>query len=153
MRNEKSKKDGKKELILKLRSVGYSYRDIQKEYGFSKGTISYHCGEGQKEKYLIRNRKSIPNRRELRLEWLYEKKHNLPCNNCGAIVDPSALDYHHIIRDTKNHEIGRMINGNWALNKIQEEIDKCVPLCAICHRIETSKENNDFCAKKRNGEL
>ena len=35
MRNEKSKKNGKKELILKLRGMGYSYGDIQKKYGFS----------------------------------------------------------------------------------------------------------------------
>ncbi len=45
-----------KEQILKLRSEGKSYRQIKKLIGCSKGTISYHCGESQKEKYQIRQR-------------------------------------------------------------------------------------------------
>ena len=39
-----------KEQILKLREQGKSYNQIKFELGCSKGTISYHCGEGQKEK-------------------------------------------------------------------------------------------------------
>lgn len=49
-----------KEKIIELRNLGYSYNKIAKETGCSKGTISYHCGKGQKEKYknrLIKNRK------------------------------------------------------------------------------------------------
>ena len=40
-----------KDKILELRALGYSYRKIQDEIKCSKGTIAYHCGEGQKEKY------------------------------------------------------------------------------------------------------
>jgi len=39
-----------KDQILKLRDLGYSYRQIQSKLGCSKGTICYHCGEGQKDK-------------------------------------------------------------------------------------------------------
>jgi 5-methylcytosine-specific restriction endonuclease McrA len=39
-----------KEQILKLREEGKTYNEIKKILGCSKGTISYHCGEGQKEK-------------------------------------------------------------------------------------------------------
>ena len=45
-----------KEQILKLKSEGKSYREIQKILGCSKGTISYHCGNGQKEKTTNRQR-------------------------------------------------------------------------------------------------
>ena len=48
-----------KEKIIELRNLGYSYNRIVKETGCSKGTVSYHCGEGQKEKQkerLIKNR-------------------------------------------------------------------------------------------------
>ena len=44
MRSYTSKLNGKSELIHQLREIGYSYRDIQRETGFSKGTISYHLG-------------------------------------------------------------------------------------------------------------
>jgi len=43
--------------ILKLREEGKSYKQIRKILGCSLGTIAYHCGEGQKEKYLARQRK------------------------------------------------------------------------------------------------
>lgn len=39
-----------KEEILKLRKEGKSYNEIQAILGCSKSTISYHCGNGQKEK-------------------------------------------------------------------------------------------------------
>lgn len=39
-----------KDQILALRKLGYSYPEIQKKLQCSKGTISYHCGEGQKNK-------------------------------------------------------------------------------------------------------
>jgi 5-methylcytosine-specific restriction endonuclease McrA len=45
-----------REEILKLREEGKSYREIEKELGCSKGTISYHCGKGQKEKNQQRSK-------------------------------------------------------------------------------------------------
>tara|TARA_R110000772_G_scaffold1210_2_gene4291 strand:- start:18036 stop:18593 length:558 start_codon:yes stop_codon:yes gene_type:complete len=50
-----------KEKILELRENGKSYNEIKKILGCSKGTISYHCGKGQKEKSLIRNKKRREN--------------------------------------------------------------------------------------------
>lgn len=47
--------------ILELYEAGFSYREIEKKLGCSKGLISYHCGVGQKDKTLgnqRRNRKS-----------------------------------------------------------------------------------------------
>lgn len=52
-----------KEKILKLRSQGRTYNEIQKELGCSKSTISFHCGEGQKEKNRIRTKKAHKKRR------------------------------------------------------------------------------------------
>lgn len=46
-----------KEKILELRSKGYSYGQIQKELGCSKATISFHCGENQKDKHSQRQLK------------------------------------------------------------------------------------------------
>lgn len=46
-----------KEQILELRNSGKTYNEIQKELGCSKSTISYHCGEGQKEKFRKRTQK------------------------------------------------------------------------------------------------
>jgi hypothetical protein len=46
-----------KDEIIKLRDQGLSYNQIRDRLGCSKGTISYHCGEGQKSKVLDRTKK------------------------------------------------------------------------------------------------
>lgn len=45
-----------KEEILRLRSQGYSYNQIVAELKCSKGTVSYYCGEGQREKTTHRTK-------------------------------------------------------------------------------------------------
>jgi 5-methylcytosine-specific restriction endonuclease McrA len=59
-----------KEEILKLRSEGKSYNEIVKILNCSKGTISYHCGIGQKTKSLNRLRK---NRKQNNLKYRIQK--------------------------------------------------------------------------------
>ncbi len=44
--------------ILHLREQGYTYDQIVDELNCSKGTVSYHCGDGQKEKSNNRRRKN-----------------------------------------------------------------------------------------------
>ena len=57
VRTNKSIREGKTERIIELRNKGYSYGQIKKETGYSKGSVSYHFGEGQKEKNLERVRR------------------------------------------------------------------------------------------------
>lgn len=50
-----------KEKILKLRSEGKTYNQIQNLLNCSKSTISYYCGENQKEKTKKRTQKRRKN--------------------------------------------------------------------------------------------
>lgn len=72
-----------KKEILKLRQEGKSYREIQDILGCSKGTIAYHCGEGQKEKTKNRtqeNRKKNPIARKTEeFKRKYKKRLNDRC--------------------------------------------------------------------------
>ncbi len=47
-----------KEKILQLRSEGKTYNEIVDIVGCSKSTISYHCGDGQKEKSINRKKQN-----------------------------------------------------------------------------------------------
>lgn len=42
--------------IIELRTLGYSYNKIAAELKCSKGTVSYHIGDGQKDKSILRNK-------------------------------------------------------------------------------------------------
>lgn len=56
-----------KDIILSLRAEGKSYNQIQSVLGCSKSTISFHCGDGQKEK----------SQKRLQIAR-FRKKHNIP---------------------------------------------------------------------------
>ena len=47
----------RKNRILKLRSEGKSYREIEKILGCSKSVIAYHCDGGKEKKRLQKNLK------------------------------------------------------------------------------------------------
>ncbi len=72
---------GMKEQILKLRTEGLSYRQIQRKLGCSRGTISYHIGDGQKAK--TKSRSAILNPLVKRIDAF---KRGL----CGKIVEFST---------------------------------------------------------------
>lgn len=48
-----------KEKILKLRSEGKTYKQIQAELGCSLSTVCYYCGENQPEKIKVRQRENL----------------------------------------------------------------------------------------------
>lgn len=53
-----------KKQILELRAKGKNYNEIVAIVGCSKSTVSYHCGEGQKEKSLKRSRSNRKTEKE-----------------------------------------------------------------------------------------
>lgn len=66
-----------KDKILNLRKNGKSFNEISRILGCSKGTISYHCSEGQKEKTAIRRNKRRENPLIRKLEnFKYNKNLN-----------------------------------------------------------------------------
>lgn len=55
------------------------------------------------------------------------------CQNCGYKKHPGVLEFHHIDATTKSFSIsGGGLSRSWA--KIKEELQKCVLVCANCHR-------------------
>lgn len=63
-----------KEQILELRAQKKTYDEIKEILGCSKGTISYHCGEGQKEKTNKRKLKNRSNKPLLKKLEEYKSK-------------------------------------------------------------------------------
>lgn len=120
-----------KDEILRLRSEGKTYNEIVSELGCSKGTVSYHLGEGQKQKTnasRIKNKKIID-------EYIREYKESMPCMDCGKFYRYWVMDLDHI-RD-KSFGLGKYSNYTRSLDRIKEEIDKCELVCSNCHRERT----------------
>lgn len=61
-------------------------------------------------------------------------KSECSCADCG-ISDYKVLDFHHTNSDNKEISIGAMIRDRkYSLEDVINELSKCIPLCAICHR-------------------
>lgn len=68
--------------------------------------------------------------------WLstidYNIKSYLRCSICGE-SRLWVLDFHHVNPDEKEDSISNLVHtGN--IDKIKKEMEKCIVLCANCHR-------------------
>lgn len=87
----------------------------------------------QKNKNIIINKRRI-NRRKMKREFV-----NIlggKCKVCGENRLP-CLDFHHPNKD-KEKEVSLLLK-NENRSKILKEVNKCIILCANCHRIEHYK--------------
>jgi len=88
----------------------------------------------EKRKYADRRKeliKAVAKRRR-RVKLLAIESKGGKCQICGYNKCPAALDLHHI-RGQKSFSISHKgYTRSW--QKVREEIDKCVLVCANCHR-------------------
>lgn len=92
-------------------------------------------------------RKTAPRWKEYQKErqvaarsFLTEYKMTRGCAKCGYRTHPAALDFHHVDPSGKEYAVGAMGGGNWKLEKIKAEVEKCIILCSNCHRVHTAQE-------------
>jgi len=82
-----------------------------------------------RRKYLIA---AVRNRRKKIRQMAIEYKGS-KCETCGYNRCIEALEFHHNNSSGKNFSISEKgYTRSWA--KVKEELDKCLLLCANCHR-------------------
>lgn len=62
-----------------------------------------------------------------------ELKSQYKCAKCGDNRG-YVLDFHHIQPQDKEKDVARLVANNYTLNKVYDEIKKCICLCSNCHR-------------------
>lgn len=122
-----------KDKILKLRKLGYSYREIEFKLGCSKGTISYHCGDGQKLKCAQRRTKNRskqhPLVRKIENFHLIEPKKTVPKTNnrtLNKILYQKIVTFSHI---HKTKDVKMLFTVEELLQKIGDN-----PSCSLTGR-------------------
>lgn len=61
------------------------------------------------------------------------------CAHCNGVFHPAVYDFHHLDKATKEADPGSLMGRNW--KRIAEELDKCILLCANCHRLVHTEED------------
>lgn len=100
--------------------------------------------ERQKEFYPKDRANQIKRLKEYKTIWMniIENQLELKCTQCG-FAHPDALDFHHTNPDEKENAISvlKLRSPTEAnISKFKQELDKCVVLCANCHRILHAKD-------------
>jgi len=134
-----------KNKIIELNSKGFSYNQIQKKLNCSKGTISYHCGFGQKEKSRIRVKKYRSQNKNILKNKV--DSFNYRKNKKGNDLQYKDKKTKEILKSRimrfskmKNGKYKKLFNEEQLLNKIGKE-----PKCYLTGRpidLENSKSYN-----------
>ena len=87
--------------------------------------------------YYSRNSRKIQesNRRSAAriMAWFRAYKATLCCKQCGE-SHPACLHFHHIDTETKTASISELVfRKNCGRKRVEEELIKCIVLCANCH--------------------
>ena len=131
-----------KDKILALSKKGRSYRQIAKELGCSKGTISYHLGIGQKEKTLNRTKST----RNLIDRYIRLYKQGKKCADCKEDYPYWILEFDHLPGSVKLFTVCGYRHFTSSLEVVKMEIAKCEVVCSNCHANRThfrKKKNMD----------
>lgn len=118
-----------KESILELREQGLSYNQIVAELGCAKSTVSYYCGQDQRNKSRVRQK----DKRSHYRRYIQEVKTSSPCVDCNIEYPYYIMDFDHRPDETKLFDISN--SGECpSMDALLIEIAKCDLVCSNCHR-------------------
>jgi len=138
---EPSKYKGKTEEDIKIINETYllflSVKKTAKELKMDRNTIIKNLST---ENFNIFNdrkkRKTLKTQSDYVVDWRKRTKVKLVeykggcCSRCGYSKSIGALEFHHLDPSEKDFAIG---GKSWSYERLKEEVDKCILVCANCH--------------------
>ena len=121
---------------------GYIHSVVRKNGYFKEMWRSPEAFDRRQEK----KKESKKKRYDFNTKYMNDEKVKRGCNHCGEHFynDPECLDFHHIDPKTKDVSVARIWRTSLKqLDKMIEEIKKCIVLCSNCHRKETKRIRNE----------
>lgn len=107
------------------------YKDPEAKKAYAKRyNLDYYAKNQAKVKAA-----TVRNKAQHRAKWR-EFKSALSCVACG-VSQADLLDFHHLPQyrnDPEKMSVNKLV-GNCRFARAYEEVKKCVPLCANCHRL------------------
>ena len=83
---------------------------------------------------------------KIRQKWR-EYKASLSCVKCGE-NHPATFDFHHIERKPDNQKVNKLLSNKSYKKAIKEIEERCMVLCANCHR---KLHHEEFLQKEKKG--
>ena len=126
----------------RVRRVTMFYKNSRKADGLQ--SCCKDCSKERRKRYWREGEnqektkaRTLKRRRRI-AQAIYEMLRSTGCSECDE-NDPILLEFDHV-RGEKTSAVSRMIQDGYGLDRIKQEIAKCVVRCVRCHRIKTAKE-------------
>lgn len=87
-----------------------------------------------KERLKDQRREYARQRRQSNKDYLDTYKLERGCSVCGYNRCPQALEFHHPDPTVKEGSLANMSREGRSVDRINTEIEKCIVICANCHR-------------------
>ncbi len=122
----------------------FEINEYYKTHTLTETVEQFNLGKTSIKKIIERKRKKLTNEEKQEYNYAHVKsfrKRNKEraveykgskCEKCGYNKCITALEFHHL--DPKEKDFSPSGNMNMAWDKIKVEIDKCILVCANCHR-------------------
>jgi hypothetical protein len=91
---------------------------------------TYSAAHYNENKERVKRNTKAKNKEKMN-EWNAFKA-SLSCLECG-IDYPAVLDFHHVAPELKSAAVHKLVQAR-RLKAAMEEVEKCIVLCANCHR-------------------
>lgn len=150
------------EKSIELYQSGLSLREIGKLVGFDHANIRYNfnknnvklrsrseaikLSEAKRNKFGEKNpnwKNGVSNKIEFKLKLTHYAGGK--CKDCNILASEnnySIFEFHHLDPNQKDFAIGETRILKKSQEEVYAEIDKCVLLCANCHRLRHQNERN-----------
>ena len=93
------------------------------------------------KKFLSKANYRHVKKRRIKLKEELVKYKGGKCEICGYNKCIAALEFHHLNKEEKDFTISSY--SNLSIDKLKSEVDKCILVCANCHREIHQKENEE----------
>jgi len=126
---------GKAKTIAQLIRNGASIATIDNEMQKCV-VLCTNCHCKQHRPIQIKDGSSWPGFRPYRIakrKWFIQWLQTQQCQQC-RMSDTRCLEFHHVDESNKRFKISYLLTSGHSLAFLQDEISKCIVLCANCHR-------------------
>ena len=100
------------------------------------------CNKNKLKEHYIANKEHYLAKRLVQKEEIVtitREAKNVPCTDCKQLYPYYVMDFDHLW--DKSFDISRAWVNKWRL-QVLEELKKCEPVCANCHRVRTYFRKN-----------
>lgn len=95
-----------------------------------------------KDNFIEKKTNRLLDKRDEARHYVFQYLQTHPCEKCGE-ADPYVLTFHHV-NGRKKMNLSQMVNQGYSIEAVQEEMDKCIVLCANCHMREEKRKRGTF---------